>query len=172
MGLPTPLHLVDIHPVTWPTPRPLPLSPAQAQNLVVGAQELGTDEQVKEGVPAVPSQGGRSSWPEGTLSWGSVAGGGPSPEGATGFCLTEACTHLLFLKLFLIQSRGLWVDGEQEVSCGERPCPEQGLEPGATLESRRLSLGLDSPESPGEHRPMCGGWRTGTWALTSALWLS
>lgn len=63
---------------------PLPCSPAQAQNRG-GARELGADESVEERMPGVPFQGGSSSWPEGTLSWGRVAGWGPVPEGVLVF---------------------------------------------------------------------------------------
>lgn len=58
------------------------------------------------------------------------------------------CICCLFFKLFLIQNLGLWVEGEQEVSCGKRPCSEQGSEPRYILEIGRVSLGLNSGLRP------------------------
>lgn len=90
------------------------------------------------------------------------------------FCLTEVCAFAFSsLSFFLIQTCGLRVEGEHEVSYGKRPCPEQASEPGYILEIRRLSLGLNSRLSPRlAEGLMCCRWRAGTWPLTFGLWLS
>lgn len=96
-------------------------------------------------MPGVPSQGGGSSWPEGTLSWGSVAGWGPVPEGAASFCLTEVCTRLLFLKLFLIQSQGLWVEGGTGGQLWGETWPRAGVGAWGRPGAQEALLGPEQP---------------------------
>lgn len=93
-------------------------------------------------MPGVPSQGGGSSWPRGRCPGGLWQDVDQSLRELLVFCLTEVYTRLLFLKLFLIQSRGLWVEGGTGGQLWERPGPEQGSEPGVTQEA------LLGPEQP------------------------
>lgn len=55
---------------------------------------------------------------------------------------------LSFLKV--VSNSESWAVGgrEQEVSCGKRPCSEQGSEPGYILEIRRVSLSLNNGQRP------------------------